>query len=283
MPAKNIECQLAQGQIGRYLAGVDMSPEAVGQLEQHISECGDCEAYIEEKKRALQEMAGTTHAAVAMPAPQPAQEPETKEASRPLHPAAQALLKALKEKSAAADQTALETAREPAPKKSAHWKAFAFSAALGAVLLAMSHLTANPTALFGERAAEPTASEPAAAETAVTNSTATTPPGDPFAESAAPELASEPAPAEPASSDAALTATPAATPAGATAAAAPAPPKNTISPSSTPTQPNVQVRSRPVRRAARKPVRRSRPAQTRPAGGNSIRVYDENGRPLTGG
>jgi hypothetical protein len=53
MSIKNLECQLAQAQIGRYIAGDRISVAAVTQLEEHIAECDDCRAVLIERKQAL--------------------------------------------------------------------------------------------------------------------------------------------------------------------------------------------------------------------------------------
>jgi hypothetical protein len=47
MSVKNLECQIAKAQIGRYLAGDALSSEAVGQLEEHIAECDECQSRSE--------------------------------------------------------------------------------------------------------------------------------------------------------------------------------------------------------------------------------------------
>lgn len=254
MRLKNIECQLAQGQIGRYLAGTDMSPEAVSQLELHIAECGDCSEFIEVKRRALKEIANQSKAVAFIEADE---KPD----------AAEALVQILQEKSTPGEKPAvLETKREPAPTKPIHWKAFIYSGALGLVLLLMSHFTANPTALFGERAADKVV--PAAEEPKVEAALASR---DPFAEE---PKAGELRPTEPLKADEKP-------PAPTTEPAKPAQ-TPTISKSSTPPIANsaVQVTSRPVTRRKPRQIRRATQQPRRSA--NSIRVYDENGRPISG-
>lgn len=54
MPVQNIECQIAQSQIGRYLHGDRFSPDALKQLEGHISECQVCTEILAARKKALQ-------------------------------------------------------------------------------------------------------------------------------------------------------------------------------------------------------------------------------------
>lgn len=276
MPAKNIECQLAQGQIGRYLAGANMSEESVAQLEGHIAECEDCSAYIDQKKKSLKELATLRKAAVYMEEPAEADVEAPASAPEPKHPAAKALIDAIREKTAAAKTAGpiLETKREVGTPRVTHWKALAYSTGLGLVLYGMTFVTANPTALFGGLAAE--ATPPAESSKGPVEESPATPPapmsskadGDPFTEDApAPKAA---AATEPPATAAAIPEAPEPTP-----AAAP-----TISSESTPTQPRVEVRSKPVSRPVRAPRPTTAPVTRRP---NSIRVYDENGRPITGG
>lgn len=287
MPAKNIECQLAQGQIGRYLAGAPMSEESVSQLEGHIAECEECTAFVDQKRKSLRELATLRKAAIFVEEPEedrssPEPNSAKSEASATVKPtAAKALIDAIREKSAAARESApiLETKREPATPRMTHWKALAYSSGLGLVLYGMTFLTANPTALFGERAVAET-SAPAAG-----NSTdampdpapaATKEDGDPFTEDTP---APTPTAASPETSAIAEENT--TTRAATTSDELPITSDTTNSNPSTPPQPNVQVRSTPVSRpAVRTPRRRPAPVNRRP---NSIRVYDENGRPITGG
>ena len=59
MTTKNVECQLAQGQIGRYLGGDRFSPDAMKHLEAHITECDECMAMVTEKRHDLMERLGS--------------------------------------------------------------------------------------------------------------------------------------------------------------------------------------------------------------------------------
>lgn len=276
MPTKNIECQLAQGQIGRYLAGANMSDESVAQLEGHIAECEDCSTFIDQKRKSLKELATLRKAAVYME--EPAVSEAVEATPEPKHPSAKALIDAIREKSSATkpDAAVLDTKREAGTARVTHWKALAYSTGLGLVLYGMTFVTANPTSLFGDRAAEatPTADsetktpEPAKPEPKPT-STASKADGDPFTEDAPAAAAKKPA----------ATTKSTTADAGENAATKSALP-TTNSVTSTPTPPRVQVRSNPVSRPVRA-VRRNPAAATRRP--NSIRVYDENGRPITGG
>lgn len=248
-----------------------MSDESVAQLEGHIAECEDCSAFIDQKRKSLKELATLRKAAVYVeePAPEPAEEAPA--AAEPKHPAAKALIDAIREKSAPKPAgPVLETKREAGTPRVTHWKALAYSTGLGLVLYGMTFVTANPTALFGDRAVEPNA--PAEA---TSTPPAETPPAAPLNSKADGDPFTEDEPIAKTETPVA-TATPKTEPPKTPAAATP--PK--ISPESTPTSPRIEVRSKPVSRPARAPRRTTAPAPRRP---NTIRVYDENGRPITGG
>lgn len=55
MATKTLECQLIQGQIGRYLNGERFSPSAIVQLEAHVSGCDDCSELVERRRQVLLE------------------------------------------------------------------------------------------------------------------------------------------------------------------------------------------------------------------------------------
>jgi hypothetical protein len=276
MPAKNIECQLAQGQIGRYLAGTDISDEAVRQLEQHIVECEDCTNFVDRKRQSLHEVAGLRHAVVEMPAPKAAAIAETEPVSLPKQAATQALIQAIRDRAnPLSGQTVLETVRESGPPRKRYWKTLAYSLALGAVLLVMSHLAANPTSMFGDRVGPSPVKEilePLTAK-AIASTAEPVSDGDPFT----PEKPIDKPAAQPNNSVADTpknTITVLESSTIATSSKKVTPP--TTPSSSTPTQPNIDVTSKRPGRTVRTP-RRSRPA---PRGGNSIRVYDAQGNPL---
>ena len=272
MPAKNIECQLAQGQIGRYLSGADMSSEAVQQLELHIGECEDCTAFVDAKKKSLRELAASRHAVVEFPEPET--EPEPQPAPKSIPTPAQSLIAALREKAKGeAKAPILEVKREPVASRSSTWKALIYSVGLGGVLLAMSHFTANPTALFGERVENKSSQS---VETPTEAKKPAIPPRDPFEAVPVSETkATSPAATSGVkSSDAEATNTGATEPAPKASAA----PSEPISNSSTPPRPPVAIQSRKLSRP--------RPRATRPMNrprGNSIRVYDAAGNPISGG
>lgn len=64
MAVQDIECQIATGQIERYLAGGSFSAEALRQLEEHIADCNNCKRLINQRKAVLVSMLGYANAVV---------------------------------------------------------------------------------------------------------------------------------------------------------------------------------------------------------------------------
>jgi len=157
MPLKNIECQLAQGQLNRYMGGDGLSDSALEQLEGHIRECEDCGIYLDEKKRALQAMIDPQVPSTSAPA-KPQNIPthavvEFPEESKP----ANSFMATLVKKRAALDQAVRPasnsntTAQSAAPTPSSFVKPLLYSLGLAAVLIGMSALMRDPTRLLGDR------------------------------------------------------------------------------------------------------------------------------------
>ena len=70
MPVTEFECQIARGQIGRYLGGGPISAEAMKGLEEHLAECPGCKAVVAERRAALLGQLGgemPTHAVASVP------------------------------------------------------------------------------------------------------------------------------------------------------------------------------------------------------------------------
>lgn len=295
MAAQTIECQLAQSQIGRYLAGTDMSPEAVSQLELHISECPECSFFVEAKRAELRKKAEANSAAVSILDEAKHIHPFARNVTPPTE-AMESLMDVIRKRSTtAAEPIDVEEKREPALAKPIQWKVFVYSAALGAVLLGMSHFTSNPTALFGERAQPVTGSGAALAAAPSNENVSTEKPkgpeatgvktsGDPFAQDQAvtPPISEV---STKVTDTAATQSGPNVTDAqnGTTTTAPIANPNPTKTISSTKKSPKVSVRRRSARRTARTPRRTNR-GPSQPAGSeNSIRVYDQDGNPVSGG
>jgi hypothetical protein len=279
MPVKNIECQIAEAQIARLLAGDSFSNEVLAELEDHIASCDGCRAHVSGKM--VEEAPPET----------PVLEPEVR-TPRPSINLLQAQFRPLldDEPEAVEDPT-------PAPKPKAKpkpagtqavvqtpmqmpnaqnfWKPLAYSGALAVVLFAMSYLMKNPTAVFGEKAAAAVPAGPVEAKPKETNSTqpaSTTPPEAP-APAEEPQFSvllngrtdtSEPV-ERPMATSVPVSAAP----------AEPTPRETTVS---TPqSKPQPKPAAKPAPKAAKKPaVPKPKPRRK----GGSLRFYDSEGRPL---
>lgn len=111
---KTLECQLAQAQLGRYVAGHRLSEEVLEQLELHISNCADCKAAVQARRDNLNKPAPPTTAVVKV----------------------------------AVD----EQEDDPPSSSPSYFKPVILSALLAGVLLSMGAVTKDPTRLFGNRA-----------------------------------------------------------------------------------------------------------------------------------
>jgi hypothetical protein len=164
MRVANIECQIAQGQIGRYLLGEGFSAEALRQLEEHVASCPDCKQVLQARRTALQAMLGGET--------QPA-DPVSPAAAEPDEPAAPSgtpnpLLEILRQRTLGLAGRGTATAAvmvpadstggtpqqtlEPVPGQSGYWKPLVYSGALALVLILMSYMSKAPAALLGEKA-----------------------------------------------------------------------------------------------------------------------------------
>lgn len=158
MPVSDFECQIARGQIGRYLDGGVLSPQALASLEEHLAECAGCKAAVAERRAALLDsLNAPTHAVVSMPVENPlvaalrarAEEeqatPKTETASKPA--TGKAAPRYAKGAKAAKPAKAAKTPAA-APAKGNMGKPLALAALLAVVLLGMgriSHTVNAPT------------------------------------------------------------------------------------------------------------------------------------------
>jgi hypothetical protein len=159
MQVKNVECKLAEMQIGRFVSGEALSAEAVRQLDEHLSVCAACSQVLSDRKHALQSMLSQGFAAVTTDLP-----PEDKE---------NLLIKALVDKAATSPSTPRRTTVEACPDGAMHkpiWnmlgprkpsddpkaislrKALIYSGVLGVVLFAMGYLSHSQDSLLGSSA-----------------------------------------------------------------------------------------------------------------------------------
>jgi hypothetical protein len=297
MRVQNIECQLAQGQINRYLAGDRLSETALSQLEAHVDECPDCKLHLEEKRKTLQAILGgsaptppaeapaATHAVVEMPTAGPrnfinllanrVNKSDESPAPKPQR---------IKKEAIRAD-TVIEDRREPAPATNVYVKPLIYSAGLALVLIAMSTIMKDPTRILGERAAATNApiSQPSGASNPANAASATVAPaaGRSEAELQAFALFAANAMADAAANSAsdgtsmaqALRTAAQATPVQSAANLG----TRTARPSARPTASNRQRVGGQIAATRRAPMRRSKPA---PKTGSGIRIYDSQGRPL---
>ncbi len=159
MSVQNIECQIAQGQISRYLSGDSFPTTMVTELEKHIAECPQCQEIVNQKKAMLQAMlrmqgAKPVKAVVEMPIEQELIEEELPKRAPRSKPARQTLSQKLVDRiaEAHASQNAGTTVqREPSDKKNTYGKPLMYSLALAAVMVGMSYVMKDPTRLFGDR------------------------------------------------------------------------------------------------------------------------------------
>lgn len=158
MQVKNIECQIAQAQLRRYLTGEEMPNTIVTDLETHLRHCPECMAAAQSLRESLKGVLNgkIIGKPVAEPAPIKLQAPT------------QALV-----------QTPADFLDEPdskfkpakTPKKST-MKTLAYSGALAVLLVLMSTVFKDPTTLFGPKAAASTKdTPPAVASTAPSTTT----------------------------------------------------------------------------------------------------------------
>lgn len=147
MKLQNIECQLAQAQMSRYLAGEPLAEETLSQLERHLASCAECKQAALDKRSSLQTIIGseTPPAAAASAADFPS--PDAPRAARP----AKAVVGArIEVPTRAPDRTG------PAEFLRKNARTLGLGLALGAVLIGMSFFEGDPTRMFGPKV-KPTA------------------------------------------------------------------------------------------------------------------------------
>lgn len=171
MTTKNIECQLAIGQISRYLTGGPISPTTLSQLEEHISECTECRQYLIERREALQNMLTTpsvpAYAVAAVPVSD--DEPEAEVTPDFSENKKQALMGLFGNQ--------VPTTQAPA-KKLNLTKPAGYATALALVLVGMSYASRTVQSMMSSRTAEPVAqatSKPAPAAKFISSGTAPIP------------------------------------------------------------------------------------------------------------
>ncbi len=280
MPVQNVECQIARLQIGRFLKGELLPPDMMAQLEAHIGRCPECRAELAGRKAELQALANGRKEPGTDAAQKPSATTERPAQARPSNP---------RPMSEAPRKAAVATPPAAAPFP---WKTVAYSLALAGVLVAMSFVAKDPTALLGPRL-EPPDAEPsgeAAPRTVTRTAAQSETPAASFPTIYVPSmdepidreaLQPEAPPAPPADEPAEAT-QPASENAEATAPTrepsleTPPHARPTAASDSRPAEqrPTTERPRAPRRPAARSTVR----AQNRPA--PTLRLYDEQGRPI---
>lgn len=138
MQSENLECQIAQAQMGRYLGGEGLSNEAIVELEAHVRSCVSCKEAIQARRRSLESV-------LSLPTIEdfPARDVTTQ-----IKPAGMPWVDAIKRLPNAPVGTATSTA-ESRPKK---WRTPVMTAGLVGVLFLMASYPKEPTKVFGDRA-----------------------------------------------------------------------------------------------------------------------------------
>jgi hypothetical protein len=171
MPVQDFECQIARNQIGRYLNGDGLSSEALRQLGSHVAECIGCKGFLDQRKAALQGMLGEAELPVRVePAPEP-EETMTPSESLVAQIKARSAFEAAQQKAAekraereAASKAGFDqpmnedefvdepqTSRPTFAARKLITKPVLYAAALVVVLIAMSYLSRNSSAILGPK------------------------------------------------------------------------------------------------------------------------------------
>src|ERR1700722_2498670 len=166
MPVQEFECQIARGQIGRYLNGEGLSNEGLRHLGVHVAECPGCKKFLDQRKATLQGMLGET----------PMPEQETRQAVVGVNPS-EALIAQIRARSGEVEPEPEPAQLAPAKPKPIITKPLMYCGALALVLVGMTYVSRNMTGFLGQNAAQAIASNAPAKQ-------------------AAPPLAADPAPEE---------------------------------------------------------------------------------------
>jgi hypothetical protein len=138
MQSENLECQIAQAQMGRYLGGEGLSQEAITELETHVRGCAGCKDAIQARRRALESV-------LSLPTIEDFPARTVKAA---VQPAGMPWVDAIRRMPTAKPETG-----ETGSKKK--WRTPVMTAALAGVLILMTNYSKEPTRVFGDRAMTP--------------------------------------------------------------------------------------------------------------------------------
>ena len=177
MPLLDVECQLARGQVSRYLEGERLSENAIVQLEEHLNECPNCVDFFEAKKTYLKRLSeldaapAPTHAVIEV------LEAEVgEEASEEPSPQAKSLIEAILKHKTHLDKvvkpagSAIDTNDSPKPSRdlTAYYKPTMYLVGLALTLVLMGIFMKDPTRFLGDKVGEGTNSNQAPATTPTT-------------------------------------------------------------------------------------------------------------------
>jgi hypothetical protein len=142
MQVKNIECQIAQAQLRRYLTGEEMPNAIVTDLETHLRHCPECMAAAQTLRESLK---GVLNGKITG-------KPVKQEPKAPAPKAVVSNQEPVQSPADILDAPDSQFKPTKAPKKS-NAKTLLYSGALALVLVLMSTVFKDPTKLFGPRAA----------------------------------------------------------------------------------------------------------------------------------
>lgn len=171
MQVANIECQIANAQLRRYLTGEEMPSSVVNELETHLRNCPECMSAAQTLRESLKGVLSSK--ITGKPAPQPKAPTSAQPQIQVLD---QAIVTERVETPRPADVFDAPDSefKQTAPKKKSNVKTLVYSIGLAAILVLMSTVFKDPTALFGPKASSITPDTPKESKTSET--TTTTPP-----------------------------------------------------------------------------------------------------------
>ncbi len=150
MQVQELECQIAQAQMGRYLSGDALSPETIEDLEAHFARCEACQEAIRQRRGALEKLLAES-----------GEKPKAQEINEPAF-AAVSIDESTKVPAAFSGKQPnglpeINLVSESRPDTPVDFlrrnsKTLGYSALLAVTLVAMSFFIREPTKLFGERA-----------------------------------------------------------------------------------------------------------------------------------
>lgn len=175
MPTLNIECQIAQAQLKRYLTGEELPYALVKDLETHLKNCPGCMTVAKSRRESLKTvLASEITGRKIAPIRQPAKNDPASEALREATTSGAAVVQSPADVFNRPDSEFKTVAPKKTAKKNPINKTVVYSIALAAILVLMSTVFRDPTKIFGARAAVPSAKKQDTPKQAEPAPTATT-------------------------------------------------------------------------------------------------------------